>query len=326
MNLVIFLKYLVFPIITFFLCLVLWLRFGRDPKDKNTIIPEFAVPAKLSPIALGSLINHGNIKPRYITAALIDLAVKRVISIEEIPADRFLSKKDYFIRKIGSQAEIDKLDVINRYLLESILPGPINSILVSRFRDEVQFNMVGLKKRVKEYLVEKGLFSKIGFNLKTGMLALVGVIISIFYFLFQSELILFFPSLAINLSICMAIIVVFAFLMPQLTFLGANVLNQIYGFKLYMQTAERYRSKFNDKENIFDKFLPYAIVFNMTHDWAKKMRTIYGKDYVQQNLYWYNVPTDAFFHYQLDIIGPMVHDVSKSFSESMIVRGQSKEK
>ena len=39
------------------------------------------------------------------------------------------------------------------------------------------------------------------------------------------------------------------------------------------------QQQFYEKENIFDKFLPYAIVFGIAELWAKKMQLIYGEDY-----------------------------------------------
>ena len=51
---------------------------------------------------------------------------------------------------------------------------------------------------------------------------------------------------------------------------GAELLWRIKGFKLYMETAEKYRQQFYEKENIFEKLLPYAMVFGMTEIWVKK--------------------------------------------------------
>jgi Predicted membrane protein (DUF2207). len=67
--------------------------------------------------------------------------------------------------------------------------------------------------------------------------------------------------------------------MPKRTLKGAELNWRVKGFKLYMETAEKYRAQFNEKENIFEKFLPYAMVFGMTKLWIKKMEKIYGKEY-----------------------------------------------
>ena len=67
--------------------------------------------------------------------------------------------------------------------------------------------------------------------------------------------------------------------MPKKTQRGAELMWKIQGFKLYMETAEKYRQQFYEKENIFEKFLPYAIIFGITGLWIKKMEQIYGPDY-----------------------------------------------
>jgi uncharacterized membrane protein len=46
-----------------------------------------------------------------------------------------------------------------------------------------------------------------------------------------------------------------------------------------METAEKYRQQFYEKENIFEKFLPYAMVFGIAKLWAEKIKEIYGQEY-----------------------------------------------
>ena len=60
---------------------------------------------------------------------------------------------------------------------------------------------------------------------------------------------------------------------------GHVLFRRIKGFKLYLDKAEKYRQRFLEKENLFEKFLPYAIVFGITREWIKKMKDIYGEKY-----------------------------------------------
>ncbi len=69
--------------------------------------------------------------------------------------------------------------------------------------------------------------------------------------------------------------------MPKKTFKGVEAERQIKGFKLFMETAEKYRQQFYEKENILDNFLPYAILFGITKEWLKKIRQIYGDEYIE---------------------------------------------
>ena len=46
------------------------------------------------------------------------------------------------------------------------------------------------------------------------------------------------------------------------------------GFRLYMNTAEKYRQQFAEKAEIFTQLLPYAIVFGCVTRWAKAFEGI----------------------------------------------------
>ena len=44
---------------------------------------------------------------------------------------------------------------------------------------------------------------------------------------------------------------------------------RVLGFREFMQVAETDRQRFNEEENIFQEYLPYAIVFGCVDKWAK---------------------------------------------------------
>jgi uncharacterized membrane protein YgcG len=74
--------------------------------------------------------------------------------------------------------------------------------------------------------------------------------------------------------------------MPARTAKGSAALDQTLGFKQYMATAEADRMKFAEEENVFAKYLPYAIVFHETERWAKAFHGIYG-DNPPPGMGWY---------------------------------------
>jgi hypothetical protein len=65
--------------------------------------------------------------------------------------------------------------------------------------------------------------------------------------------------------------------MPKRNKKGAETYWQILGFKEYINKAEKHRAQFYEKENIFEKYLPYAIIFDLTKKWAKAFERIYKK-------------------------------------------------
>jgi uncharacterized membrane protein len=50
---------------------------------------------------------------------------------------------------------------------------------------------------------------------------------------------------------------------------GRAVCDQVEGFKTYLATAEADQLKFEEGEDIFSKYLPWAIVFELADRWAK---------------------------------------------------------
>ena len=57
--------------------------------------------------------------------------------------------------------------------------------------------------------------------------------------------------------------------MPRRTPAGTGMVRRVFGFRTYIETAEAQEMRFQEKENIFSKYLPYAIVFGCTEKWAR---------------------------------------------------------
>ena len=55
----------------------------------------------------------------------------------------------------------------------------------------------------------------------------------------------------------------------QRTAEGRAVCDQVEGFKTYLATAEADQLKFEEGEDIFSKYLPWAIIFELADRWAK---------------------------------------------------------
>ena len=57
--------------------------------------------------------------------------------------------------------------------------------------------------------------------------------------------------------------------MPARTAKGTAMLRRIRGFRRVIATAETHMSRWAEEENVFTRYLPYAIVFGLTKKWAK---------------------------------------------------------
>lgn len=73
---------------------------------------------------------------------------------------------------------------------------------------------------------------------------------------------------------------------PARTGTGSAMLERVKGLRLYIATTEAEQIRFEEREQIFSRHLPYAVVFGLAHRWAT---TFAGIDAVA--LDWYEGPT-----------------------------------
>jgi len=265
------------PLLAFLISFRVWGKYGRDPKFDKTIIPEFEIPENLSPIEMGGIMKSGGFDNKFITASMINLAVLGYLKIEEIVKEIIIIKsKDYKLIRSEKEAGND-LHKSEAVLLEKLFAGGKGEILLSDLKNKFYLQIPSISRSLKNDLEGRGLASKRdGYMIAMIML---GVILAILGFTVVSA----FLSVGVGVLLSGLIIFVFGILMPQRSLAGTELNWRIQGFKLYMDTAEKYRERFNEKENIMEKLLPYAILFGMTKEWLKKMKDIYGDAYMAQH-------------------------------------------
>jgi uncharacterized membrane protein YgcG len=72
----------------------------------------------------------------------------------------------------------------------------------------------------------------------------------------------------IPLVVAGLILMIAARWMPRRTPRGTGLVRRVLGFKTYMATAETHMARWMEEENIFSRYLPYAVVFGLTERWA----------------------------------------------------------
>jgi uncharacterized membrane protein YgcG len=94
-----------------------------------------------------------------------------------------------------------------------------------------------------------------------------------------------FGMTGVALGLVGAALLVLAHRMPGYTAAGRALLMKVLGFRLYMNTAERYRQQFAEQTHIFTDLLPYAIVFGCVKQWAAAFQ---GLDVATPARGWYS--------------------------------------
>lgn len=272
--------WLIFPLIMVVLAVVLFLKYGRDPKINKTVVPEFAPPDNLDPMALGRIFNRNKSDSKLIAALLISLGIRGFIKFEDLGKKWALSDNDFKLTLL--KTDYSGLEDYERALLSSFFTEQgSQEVILSKIRNKLSSPLQKTNKLAEKRLITNGYYEKTGQKL-SAVIYILGV------FVFVG--LLYFPEFLVALN-WMSVAWLFAFpisilymilgaYMGKLTLKGAEVNHKTKGLKLYMDTAERYRQQFNEKENIFERFLPYAIMFGITKEWAKKISQIYGDEYL----------------------------------------------
>lgn len=261
--------------IAVFICAYsVWNKYGKDPRVDKTVIPEFEIPENLTPMEVGLLAASGDFSDKLISASIVNLAVKKLIVIEEIKKIWAFGKNDFKLKKIAPDSEFIKLTSPEKTLADKIFDGK-NEIMLSELKNEFYKNIPAIKNAGMDALKAKNLIYQSGLTMRAAFVAAGFVVL---FGMFAAVAMGRWP-LILALAISAATLFVFGALMPKRTPAGAELNWRIKGFRLYMETAEKYRARFYEKENIFEKFLPYAIVLGMAKLWIKKMEEIYGKEY-----------------------------------------------
>ncbi|KKW16500.1 MAG: hypothetical protein UY56_C0015G0011 [Parcubacteria group bacterium GW2011_GWA1_50_14] len=237
------------PIVVFIFSFRLWKKYGDDPNLKKAIMPEYEPPDNLGSLEVGALRANGTVKNNFITAAIIKMACDKLLVIREIEEKKFLfTRKDFEIEKTATETQIAGLLPPERKIFDTLFEKG-SPVRISELKKDFLAILDYIKRAVQDELVNGGYMEKTGFTMGVKMLLAVPIFLIVLFFITK--------------------------------FYSPSGLWRIKGLKLYMESAEKDRQRFYETEGIFDKLLPYAIVFGMTKQWAEKVRQIYGDEYMR---------------------------------------------
>ena len=266
---------LILPVLVFIILLYLWYKKGRDPRGRGTIIPQYESPDNLPPGAMGVVLDE-KADPKDISATIVDLAVKGYLKIKQIEEKKIFSRStDYEFIKLKEADE--NLSDYEKKIFNNIFDSG-SSKKLSDLKNKFYTNLKEIKDALYNLVVKNNYFP---FNPDKVRLSyfIIGLVLAIIGgFGIFTAFFLGFTTFSILLS--GAIIMIFSRFMPRRTQKGAEVLEEILGFKMFLSVTEKDRIKFHNapekKPEQFEKFLPYAMVFGVEKEWAKQFEGIYN--------------------------------------------------
>ncbi|USN53096.1 MAG: DUF2207 domain-containing protein [Candidatus Nomurabacteria bacterium] len=253
--------YIASPLVLLLWLISRWRAHGRDPEGRVTIIPQYEAPDGAPPAVVGTLIDEQADRRDFI-ATIIDLAVRGYLRIEEDEEGGLFKKKEYTFVRLKSVAHDTSLKPYELLLMEKLFSTG-ERVALSDLKNSFYKDMKEITSSIYSVTTDEyGYFPVRPDSIRRRYYYVAIALIPIGFFT------LFVPW------VYALLLVIFGRVMPKKTKKGIHALEWSEGFKLYLHTAERFRVAAMTPQT-FERFLPYAMVFNVEKQWANRFRDIY---------------------------------------------------
>jgi uncharacterized membrane protein len=268
------------PVAAFGALVMLWRKKGRDPEGRGTLVVQYEPPEGMRPAEVGTLIDE-NAGLKDVSATIVDLAVRGYLKIREVEKKGLLlTSKDYEFERLKDYVNDKDIREHERKVLKTFFSGTGKLCKVSDLKENHDFyeELPGIKTALYEELVHQGHFPS-NPDRTRGIYIGIGAAIAVLgVFLFRGQegdiVLTLMTNLAIALIITGVIVMLFAKFMAQKTLKGVLAAEHAFGFQDYLAKAEKYRLEWQEKENVFEKFLPYAMAFGVAEKWSKAFESM----------------------------------------------------
>jgi uncharacterized membrane protein len=251
-------------------------------ESRGTIIPQYEPPHSIRP-AMTEVVTHERMGMTTWPATIVDLAVRgyvRIIEEEKVFKNKFLGAMESPQYKIESTGkDVAELHEYEKNFLTLLFLKNKTYFSTREVKTFLGTEKMEMQKKFKE--LEQTLYDETNMDTQAYIISpgkehrarkVLGVMFSILLYLiaylwdviFSSQYIVaFFAAL-----IAAGIAVYSLNYETRLNKAGNELRNYLLGFKMYLNTAERYRMQ-NLTPDIFEKYLSYAIIFGIEKKWAK---------------------------------------------------------
>lgn len=235
--------------------------FGHEP-----VTVEFEPPQNLRPAQLGLLL-HEIADTTDITATIVDLAGRGVVSITPVPGQH-----DWLIAWTPNQAT----DILpfEKTLLDALFVFGRREVHISELRGNFRPALQLVQSQMYRDAMARHFFRMRPDYLRYGRI-FGGILIAFLGVWIAGDLAQVGGSLVgLAVSLVGVLVALTYKFMSVRTAVGRELLQRTVGFRLYINTAEKYRQQFAEKTDQFTRLLPYAIVFGATTGWARAFEGI----------------------------------------------------
>lgn len=268
-----------------------WRQYGRDAKGRGIIVPQYTPPADLSVLESSEILKQRFVASS-ISAQILDLAVRHYFKIYETTEKKVLKDKTtYSVELIRSLNGLRAEEKSVATMLFGENPQVGAKVDLSDLSNKLYKKAADLGKTIDTQLANEGYFLRAPQQVFQMYLAW-GVVLCVVGFIF--------PPFSLGILLAGVVVLIAARLMPARTQKGVDVRDYLYGLRDYMKLAEADRIKVlqspkgeltekidvNDTTKLvklYEKLLPYAMLFGIEREWAKEFADMYH----EQSPDWY---------------------------------------
>jgi uncharacterized membrane protein YgcG len=281
-----------------------WNSKGRDPR-KGIIIPLFEPPTGLTPAGC-SYVRKMAFNKNAFAAAVVNLGVKGYLEINESPDEFVLHRRD---NPGSTKASRGELAVLNALFND----GQDKKIELDQ---ENYKAFLKASRSLNKALKTEHLGRVFNLNSLYALPALgIGIIAAVIAANMNGGPMIWIPFAILTV----ALHIIFLLLMRAPTPAGRKLMDEIEGFRMYLNTAEQSRlDRMRSPEltpEVFEMFLPYAFALGVENNWCSRFANEFPRDLSENNNYrpgWYSGR-----HRGLNGIQHLGSSFNKSFSSAI---------
>ncbi len=258
-----------------------WQQFGKDP-DPGVIFTRYKPPTGFSPASLRYIEQMGY-DDTSLTAAVVSLAVKGYLRIVE-------DDEEHTLIRVDPGVNPPPLATGEKELHDALFIGGDIVMLDDKYHE-----LIGGARSAHERSLSRDYKSR---YFKTNALLNVpafgiAIVTSLFALRVAPG-----PTIAVFATIGLMVLVaiVFAMNMPRPTGLGRRLLDEVSGFREYLDIAEKdemnLRNPPDKTPDLFEEYLPFALAMGVEQQWAERFAEVFvnikGADGAGYRPRWYS--------------------------------------
>lgn len=252
-----------------------------------TVAVQFTPPGGVQPGMLGTVLDE-SADVVDVTGTLIDLAVRGHLTLEEVEGRGAFRRSDWLLTRTPAPPPGPALAPYEQELLDGLFAWG-DTVYLSDLKNRFASTLARVQSLMYDEVVRRGWFRRSPRAQRSGWVTLgrflMGLgVASIWLFgfsgwasgLFTDSPLPFPPPLALSAGIVASGLIVSALgkRMAARTANGSAVLAQSLGFRQYLVTAEANQIRWEEAQDVFSRYLPFAIVFGVAEKWARTFEEV----------------------------------------------------